>query len=119
MDKYDILRLVQTKKQADVEKEEKVKAARLKLRSLVEKRIKTTMIGALAAIEDKLKEFWTPDDNKPLNTEQQKLFNLFQEIRANILDNGNNQIRLLENDIDNFNVEQRTYHLEFRKKGQE
>jgi hypothetical protein len=114
MDKYEMTRLIQVKKQEDIVKEESIQRSRDKLRALVSKRIRTTMIGALAAVEENLKEYWTPEDGEDATPEQERLYSMFQQIRSVILDNGNNQIRLLEQDIDNFTVEARKYHMEFR-----
>jgi|LakMenEpi03Aug12_release.lakeMendotaPanAssembly.Ray.scaffolds.fasta_scaffold210199_2 hypothetical protein len=61
--------------------------AREKLYNVCSKRINTTMIGAIATIE------------KYVDGEQ------FEKIRSEILDKGNNQIRGLHQDFDNYKVD--------------
>ena len=118
-EKYRFVGFLQSKKKEDVVRESHIKRSRENLRKIVAKRIQTTMIGALAAIEEKFKEFWEPEEGEKMNKEQQNLYNLFQEIRSSILDNGNNQIRLLEKDIENFDVEARQYHIQLKVKERE
>lgn len=60
-----------------------------------EKSIKTTMIGAIAAIEDSLKE----------ELEGVEFQNKFSEIRQKILDNGNRQLRLLNLELNRYKIE--------------
>lgn len=60
----------------------------------MDKYIKTTMIGAIARIEQKFGVFWgfgKPDDQK--TDRQKKIYSLFMELREEILDLGNEQIR--------------------------
>lgn len=115
-DKYRFIGFVQSKKKEDIIRDSHVKRSRESLKKLVAKRIQTTMIGALAAIEEKFKDFWTPKDGDKMTEEQQSLYNIFQEIRSSILDNGNNQIRLLEKDIEQFDVEARQYTIQLKVK---
>jgi len=60
-----------------------------------EKNIKTTMIGALAAIEEELK----------VELEGVEFQNKFAIIRQRILDNGNRQLRLLDNELERYRIE--------------
>jgi len=113
-DKYTFVKLIQTQKNQEVAKEDNLKRSRDNLKRLVEKRIRTTMIGALACVEEKFGQFWKTENNEKMTAEQASLYQLFQEIRSVILDNGNNQIRLLDKDIDNFNVEAKKYHIQFK-----
>lgn len=60
----------------------------------VESLIRTTMIGAISKIEERFGVFWgfgKPDEER--NEKQEKIFNLFRELREEILDLGNEQIR--------------------------
>lgn len=60
----------------------------------VEGLIRTTMIGAISRIEEKFGVFWgfgKPDQER--NEKQEKIYNLFMELREEILDLGNEQIR--------------------------
>lgn len=109
---YNILRLVEQKKEEDNAKTRYQAASRSKLQNAISKRIRTTMIGALATMEEKLGFLFGEDGNR--NKEQEHLYNLFKEIRSNILDKGNDQIRQLENDFDAYTIEMKKFYLEFR-----
>jgi hypothetical protein len=71
------------------------------LTQLVCKRLETTMIGCLARFESAFGYLW--GQNKPLNkdlTDQELYFDdLWRDVRNNILNHGNHQIRSLTNDI--------------------
>lgn len=109
---YNFIKNINFNKNTEAAKELHGKESREKLENIITKRIKTTMIGAVAAVEESLKQFWDNGGEK-LTEEQERIFNLFQEMRSKILDNGNNQIRLIEKDLDNFNVELKIYHISF------
>lgn len=109
---YNVLRMVEQKKEEDNAKTRYQIASRKKLEAAIAKRIKTTMIGALASIEDKLGMLWESDGK--MTQEQERMYNLFQEIRSAILDKGNDQIRQLEKDLDYYTIEMKKLYLEFR-----
>ena len=111
-DKYNVLKLVQQRKDEDNAKTRHQAGCKDKLAKMVEKRIRTTMIGALAAVEEKFGMLWENDGK--MNREQEKAYSLFQEIRSSILDKGNDQIRQLEKDLEYFVVELRRITLEFK-----
>lgn len=63
---------------------------------LINKRCQTIMIGALARFEEHFSYLWTKE------TPNAKYFeDLWQQARQDILDYGNNQIRLAQKDLDN------------------
>jgi hypothetical protein len=70
--------------------------------SIAAKRLETTMIGALSRFENVFGYLW--GQHKPHNedlTDQEMHFdNMWQDVRNNILNHGNKQIRSLENDLD-------------------
>jgi len=109
---YNILRLVEQKKEEDNAKTKYQAASRNKLQNAIARRIRTTMIGALATIEEKLGFILGEDGNR--TKEQEHLNNLFKEVRSNILDKGNDQIRQLDSDFDAYVIEMKKMYLEFR-----
>lgn len=68
------------------------------LQKSIIKKIQTTMIGSIADIED-----LDIDDD------------IFDEIRKSILDRGNDQIKMIIQDLKNYKVT-RVYHYNFRIK---
>lgn len=75
------------------------------LKQIAEKRIKTTMIGAIAAIEDEMSPLW---NNKKIPDEMTDAeyapWEAFQRAREKILDKGNAQIRSICSEIGLFEV---------------
>jgi ribosome maturation protein Sdo1 len=68
----------------------------IELYGMMRKRIMTTMIGALASIEE-FKDIFEGDE--------------YEELRKDILDKGHFQIRELEKDIDNFEIKYKTVYF--------
>jgi len=83
----------------------------------IEKRFKTTMIGALAQFEKYFGYLWEND-----SPNREKFENLWEDTRNNILNNGNNQIRLalrdLEQTLYNKPKFKQQYHYKFYFKDQ-
>jgi hypothetical protein len=78
-------------------REEKIKdVSKTRLLKIAKKKVQTTMIGALSAIEKHL-SFLLQENDERLN-------NIFDELRSDILDKGNTQIRNLENEFNNYEV---------------
>lgn len=62
----------------------------------MERLIKTTMIGSIARVEEFFGPFWGFGKDPADRTEkQEKLYQLFLDLREDILDLGNEQIRIL------------------------
>jgi len=82
---------------------DKVKAKELykedskkRLTKIAIKKIQTTMIGALSALEEKFSDYLENDHEFRL---------IYNEVRQRILDNGNHQIRNLEKELEQYAVE--------------
>jgi hypothetical protein len=71
-----------------------------KLKHLLKTKIKTTMIGALSAIEEHLGEILFSDP---------KTTAMYEKCRQDILDNGNEQIRGMEKELDLHNISRIMY----------
>lgn len=80
----------------------------------IEKRLKTTMIGAIARFEDEFGYLW--NHGQTPKTETSKLFKTkWDALRNDLLNHGNNQIRLAINDIKHYieNVDKYQYRYDF------
>lgn len=74
-----------------------------RLKSTVDTRIKTAMIGSLSSIEKHFgKLFGYNEEN--LTPQQKEWKNIFEEMRSEILDKGNAQIRAFESDLSSYDV---------------
>jgi len=84
--------------------------SKTRLKKECKKRIQTTMIGALSSVEKFFGNSWGDGISNPTH-EQIKMRDIFEELRTEILDKGNNQIRLLEAEIENYEVIWSKYHI--------
>lgn len=104
------------KRQADENKrlaEESYKSnSKTRLTHSIETKIKTTMIGALDKFEKKLGFLWDEESPDELPTAGE-LKELWQQVRTDILDNGNNQIRAVKEEISLYDVKFNKYVTEF------
>lgn len=88
-------------------RERQHKKAKELLQKTMESRVLSSFIHALSEFEKEFGEMWghfIEDDNK-LSDEQFKNYEKYEELRKRILDYGNNQKRLIQKDLSNFNVE--------------
>ena len=82
----------------------------------VEKKIQTTMIGALAKFEENFGYLWGIDKNEDLTEKELYFSNLWEKTRVAILNNGNNQLRNVLADLDKFfqqSSPKTKYHYKF------
>ena len=82
--------------------ERQKESSRRQLEISVEKRLKTTMIGAIASIEEAFG--WLFNYGDPQTPQEKENYETFQELRNEILDKGNRQIRELGKDLDNYSI---------------
>lgn len=79
-----------------------------RLSKILKKKIQTTMIGALSSIEENFGFLW--DDSKsPLSKEAMK--ELYNKVRSEILDRGNNQARNIDAELAQYDVEWLRYSV--------
>jgi hypothetical protein len=84
--------------------------SRDKLFKVAKKKIQTTMIGALSTIEESFGFLWAMGLSEEEKTEEQKkIQELYEEARAKILDRGNTQIRNLESEFVNYDINRKKY----------
>ena len=84
-----------------------------KLKKDVEKKIKTTMIGAISIIEEEF-GFLFGHEKEELSKEEEAFNKVFQDIRCKILDLGNNQIKKSKLDIELYEVNGPYYKYDFK-----
>jgi hypothetical protein len=75
-----------------------------------EKKITTTMIGALSAIEEEFGEMWN-HGSTPQTKEQMELRDQYNSLRKRILDLGNSQVKKMKDELFNYDVENRQFHF--------
>ena len=68
--------------------------SKARLSSLIESKIKTTMIGAISDIEKMMGDFIKTEDGE----------RIFTELRESILDRGNYQIRSMKDELESYEI---------------
>lgn len=81
-----------------------------RLSKILKKKIQTTMIGALSTIEENFGFLWSNEEG-PLTKDQQIMKDLYQKVRSEILDKGNNQARNIDAELAQYDVEWLRYNM--------
>lgn len=93
-------------------REEKYKIeSRDRLSRILKKKIQTTMIGAISSIEENLGFLWS-STNGELTKDQKIMKDIYQKIRSEILDKGNNQARNVDAELAQYDVEWLRYSIQ-------
>lgn len=82
-----------------------------KLQEAITKSMKTIFIGAIASIEEKFGALWAHGENRPRTPEESQLYAVFTELRKEILDKGNTQVRSCKQLVDGYTVEYTGYQI--------
>ena len=82
-----------------------------RLVSIISTKIKTSFIGAIAAFEDGFGFLWGHDKDD-LTEDEQAMQEIWESVRARILDNGNGQLRGAINEIQNNSVHWDRFHVD-------
>lgn len=85
--------------------------SKTKLKKEVKKRIQTTMIGALSSIEKYFGFLWGEEFDNELTKDQERMRDIFEDMRTEILDKGNSQLRNVDAEIENYDVTWNKYHI--------
>ena len=86
--------------------------SRDKLFKAAKKKIETTMIGALSTLESSFGFLWGFDASEEERTpEQKKIYEIYEDARAQILDRGNTQIRNLDSEFVNYDIVRKKHYI--------
>lgn len=85
--------------------------SKTKLKKEVKKRIQTTMIGAISSIEKYFGFLWGEESDDELTKDQERMRDIFEDMRTEILDKGNSQLRNVDAEIENYDVTWNKYHI--------
>lgn len=99
--------LIKLKRERDTQRQVKYKIdSKERLKKIARKKIQTTMIGALDTIEKHLGFLWGGDSQ-----DSKQLRDIYEIVRQEILDRGNDQIRNLDTEINQYDIEWLRYTL--------
>jgi hypothetical protein len=88
------------------------------LKAVIDKKLKTSFIFAIAQLEEKFGHLWDPQQENSEVEGSEYYADLFQQFRKAVLDNGNNQIRNMEKDLDeSFEVAFKKHTIYFKGQG--
>ena len=86
--------------------------SRDKLFKAAKKKIQTTMIGSLSTLESSFGFLWGSEiEDGDKTPEQKRLYEIYEEARAQILDRGNTQIRNLESEFVNYDIIRKKHYI--------
>ena len=101
------------REQAKTRNEEKYRdSSKKRLISNIEKKFKTTMIGSLASFEKYFGELWGHGEEE-LTSEELRFKELWEQARTEILNNGNSQLRIAQEEIAKYSMTWNRYHIDF------
>lgn len=108
--------LENTVQQRDVgSKASRLNKSKDELRRMVNKKIDTTMIGGIAKIEAFFGYLWGHElDEKDCTDAQNDFYEIWQQCRDEILNNGNAQKRAINHELDLFEVNWTGYKTNFQ-----
>lgn len=93
-------------RKAELDKQEKDKSL---FEESCTKKVKTTMVGSVAAFEDKFSFLWEDEDDET----GQKIKKLFMEARDSIFDLGNEQMNRMKSDFKKYDITKKKYTMKF------
>jgi succinate dehydrogenase/fumarate reductase flavoprotein subunit len=100
------------KKNKKLKEEKYLEDSKKRLNNICEKKIKTAFIGAIAAFEEYFGKLWGINKElKELSKDEQKYNKLWEQVRIKILNNGNNQLRALKNELEQYTIKWNRYNL--------
>ena len=94
-----------TKKSKEASQARYAEESRKRLDKIISTKLNTTFIGALSSFEKNFGFLWGHDKKESERTvEEKQLFEIWQNVRTEVLNNGNNQLRSLRNELQNHNI---------------
>jgi len=97
------------------EREAYLEESNNRLRGICIKKIDTTMIGALDAIESEISLF----SENLADSDKIKLRGLYSKVRSRVLDNGNNQKRAIVEEFKHYTIDWQKYKITMQVKSKD
>lgn len=90
-------------------------SSKKRLLNIIAKKLTTTFIGDISQIEQALGHLWGHNNDKAnMTPEQKKYKKIWESLRNKILNNGNNQLRAIENELKQYTVNWNRYHTDLK-----
>lgn len=85
--------------------------SKTRLKKEIKKKIQTTMIGSLSSIEKYFGFLWGEESDDELTKDQIRMRDIFEDMRTEILDKGNIQLRNADAEIEHYDVTWNKYQM--------
>lgn len=109
-DKYNTL--IRQSSDYKKQREDKYKEdSKDRLSKIIKTKLSTTMIGAIASLEEHFGFLWNNPNGESPSPEQEEMKRLFLIVRSEILDKGNNQSRNIDVELSNYEIEWKKFRL--------
>ena len=109
---HDFDALIRASKNYKSDKKQKVNEnSKERLTKITKKKIETTMIGALSSIEKHFGFLWAHNEQRDLTPEETHMKSIYDEVRSEILDKGNSQIRNIESELSFYDITRLRYQM--------
>lgn len=95
-----------------MKKKQEKERSRERLSKNCKKKIQTTMIGSLSSIEEYLGHLWGHGQEGELTDEQEDLRLVYEELRSEILRKGNTQIRNVDSEMSEYDIQWNRYQYQ-------
>lgn len=114
MDRLQHRQLQEAVKQRKQQAEDKHEEISLqKFLNVLRRKMTTTIIGSISALEEEFGDLWAENADSSNKETQKNLEKRFKRARQKILDNGNNQLRAIENELKQYTIVWNGYELQF------
>ena len=100
-------------KQKELKDNKYKEKSKKRLTNILSTKIKTSFIGSISSIENHFGFLWghgKPEEE--LTDSEASMREIWENARANILDNGNTQLRAAINEINNYSINWERYYME-------
>ena len=108
----DAKRIIEKRREENQSRQEQ--SSKKRLIGSVERKFKTTMIGALASFEERFGSAWGHGkETADLTAEESENRGIWNDVRTDILNKGNNQLRAAQEEIAQYTMTWDKYRTEF------
>tara|TARA_R110000824_G_scaffold388762_1_gene584460 strand:+ start:6035 stop:6430 length:396 start_codon:yes stop_codon:yes gene_type:complete len=105
------------RKQKEIKENKYKEKSKKRLANIISTKIKTSFIGAISCCEEHFGFLWghgKPEEE--LDENEIAMREIWENVRAQILDNGNTQLRASLNEVGNYSISWDRYHMELKIK---
>ena len=100
-------------KQKEIKDKKYHDSSKKRLSNIISTKVKTSFIGAISSCEDHFGFLWGHGkQDLELTESERSMKEIWEEVRANVLDNGNTQLRAIISEIGEYSIKWERYQLD-------